>query len=322
VSARLRVIVTRTLPAATEAALRAAYDVTLNPDDHAFTPAEWAAAWAEAEAVVCTVADRLPAAVLPDGPRRTRLLANFGVGLDHIDRAAAARAGLTVTNTPGVLTEDTADLALALMLAVLRRMGEGERELRAGHWAGWRPTHLLGTRLSGRTLGIVGYGRIGAAVAARAHHGFGMPIRWYAPRGPGAGIAPLGERVGSLAELVATCDVLSLHCPATPESRGMIDAGVLEAARPGLVLINTARGDVVDEPALVQALRSGRLGGAGLDVYAREPEVPAELLSLPNVVLLPHLGSATRESREAMGARVLANLAAFAAGRPLPDRVG
>jgi lactate dehydrogenase-like 2-hydroxyacid dehydrogenase len=313
--------VTRRLPARIAAALRVAYDAELNIDDTPWTPADFARAWDAADAVVCTVSDRIDAAVLPTAPVRTKLLANFGVGINHIARDAAAAAGITVTNTPDVLTDDTADLAIALMLGVLRRLTEGERELREGRWTGWRPTHHLGRRLTGRTLGIVGYGRIGQAVAHRAHFGFGMPVQWYAPRPPRADGPLLGRRADSLEALLGSCDVISLHCPASPETHHLIDGARLRQMKPGAVLINTARGDVVDEAALIAALTDGTLSAAGLDVYEREPTVPRALLELPNVVLLPHLGSATIESREAMGERVLANLAAFFSGQSLPDRV-
>ena len=299
----------------------ATYDAVLNDTDTPWTREDFARAWAAADAVVCTVSDRIGADVLPPAPARTKLLANFGVGYNHIALDAARAADMLVTNTPDVLTDDTADLAIALMLATLRRLREGERELREGRWTGWRPTHHLGRRLSGKTLGIIGYGRIGQAVAQRAHHGFGMPVLWWAPRPPRTGDTRVGRRVDSLDELLATSDVVSLHCPASVETRHLLNADRLAQLRPGAVLINTARGDVVDEAALIDALQAGRLAAAGLDVYEREPMVPAALLALPNVVLLPHLGSATIESREAMGERVLANLQAFFATGVVPDRV-
>ncbi len=320
-TSRPRVLVTRRLPARIEDVLGDAYDVVLNPDDRPWTAGDFAAAWTSADAVVCTLTDRLGAEVFPHGPARVRLLANFGVGVNHIALDAAARAGMTVTNTPGVLTDDTADLTMALMLGVLRRLGEGERELRAGRWTGWRPTHHLGRRLTGRTLGIVGYGRIGQAVAHRAHFGFGMPVRWYAPRPPRHDGTLLGERADTLEDLLATADVVSLHCPATPETRHLMNGERLARLKPGAVLINTARGDVIDEQALIDALRAGAIAGAGLDVYEREPAIPEALLGMEQVVLLPHLGSATIESREAMGERVVANLAAFFAGSTPPDLV-
>lgn len=312
--------VTRRLPAAVEQALRAEFDVRQREDDTALDAAALATAFREADAILCTVTDRLTAEIFAVEPRRVKVVANFGVGVNHIDLDAARRAGVAVTNTPDVLTDDTADLALLLMLAVLRRAGEGERELRAGRWSGWRPTHLLGARLSGKTLGIVGLGRIGMAVAQRASAGFGMRVlAWSrsAPRGAEPGV----DRVPTLEALLPQVDVLSLHCPSTPATRHLIGAAQLSALPAHAVLINTARGDVVDEAALVAALEAGRIAGAGLDVFEREPAVHPGLLARENVVLLPHLGSATRETREAMGFRALANLRAFFAGVIPGDRV-
>jgi lactate dehydrogenase-like 2-hydroxyacid dehydrogenase len=286
------------------------------------TAAELTNALATADAVLCTVSDAVDGRVIRDAaPLRARILANFGVGYNHIDVDAARERGLVVTNTPGVLTEDTADVAIALMLMAARRLGEGERQLRAGQWPGWSPTHLLGTSLTGKTLGIVGFGRIGRAVARRAHFGFGMRVR-YVSRTPSADESEVGAtRSPSLDALLAESDVVSLHCPATAETRQLIDASALKRMRRDAVLVNTARGDVVDATALAAALRDGTIGAAGLDVYEGEPRVPAELLALENVVLLPHLGSATQETRRAMGERALANLVAFFDGRAPADRV-
>jgi lactate dehydrogenase-like 2-hydroxyacid dehydrogenase len=319
---RPTVTVTRRLPPAVEAALTAEFDARLNEPDQPLDEAALRSAFEESDAVLPTVSDRIGAELFP-APRRARIIANFGVGTDHIDLRAAAQAGLAVTNTPGVLTDCTADLTLALMLAVMRRLGEAERELRAGAWTGWRPTHMLGTRVTGKTLGIVGFGRIGRAVARRAHHGFGMRILFHTPETPSPEeCAALGaEPRDSLERLLEECDVVSIHCPATPETRHLIDAARLERMKPGAFLVNTARGDVVDEAALVALLRKGRPAGAGLDVYEREPVVEAGLLELPNVVLLPHIGSASVETRTDMGMRALGNLRAFFAGREPPDRV-
>jgi lactate dehydrogenase-like 2-hydroxyacid dehydrogenase len=221
-----------------------------------------------------------------------------------------------------VLTEDTADVALALMLMAARRLGEGERELRAGRWAGWRPTHLLGRSLHGRTLGVVGFGRIGQATARRARHGLGMRVLYLNPSPRDEDARALGaERCATLEALLAASDVVSLHCPATPETRHLIDAAALARMKRGAILVNTARGDVVDEGALAAALADGTIAAAGLDVYEGEPRVHPALLALENVVLLPHLGSATEETRRAMGERALANLEAFFDGRDPPDRV-
>jgi lactate dehydrogenase-like 2-hydroxyacid dehydrogenase len=317
------VIVTRALPRAVEEALATEFRVRLNPEDRQFSPGELSTALAEADAVLCTITDPLTPGVLATRPCRTRILANFGVGVNHIDLGAAAVAGLVVTNTPGVLTECTADLTIALLLMVLRRLGEGERELRAGRWTGWRPTHLLGQRVSGRTLGLVGFGRIGRAVGRRARLGFGMRVLATGPTAPppdtleGAGV----EWKPTLGALLAEADIVSLHCPLEAATRGLIGRDALGTMRPGSVLLNTARGGLVDEAALVEALRTGHLAGAGLDVFEGEPTVLPALTGLENVVLLPHLGSATMETRVAMGMRALENLRAWARGERPPDLV-
>jgi lactate dehydrogenase-like 2-hydroxyacid dehydrogenase len=277
---------------------------------------------AEFDVICPSVCDRIDAAVLAGGDR-VRLLANFGVGIDHIDVAAAKERSVAVTNTPGVLTDATADIAMTLLLMSARRAGEGERELRAGLWDGWRPIHMLGASLKGKTLGLVGFGRIAQATARRARHGFSMNIAYYARREAEAAVA---EELGAtfypdLAGLLAASDFVSLHVPGGAETEGLIDSAAIAAMKPGAHLINTARGSVVDHDALAAALRSGLLGGAGLDVYPAEPEVPAELLEIENVVLLPHLGSATVETRTAMGEKAMANVVAWAEGRELPDRV-
>jgi lactate dehydrogenase-like 2-hydroxyacid dehydrogenase len=278
----------------------------------------------EAEIVLCTLTDDLSRRTFDlAGNARVRLLANFGVGFNHIDLAAAREAGIAVTNTPGVLTEDTADLTMLLILAVARRVSEGERELRAGKWTGWRPTHLLGTRVTGKTLGIVGFGRIGQAVATRAHHGFGMRVRYHSRRRADQ----VTERTTgatnaeSLEALLHESDFVSLHCPATPETRHLMNSKTLGAMQRHAFLVNTARGDVIDETALITALDNGVIAGAALDVYEGEPRVSKELVSRDDVVLLPHIGSATEESRVAMGRRAIANIDAFVLHRDLPDRL-
>ena len=270
-----------------------------------------------------TVTDRLGPEAFDVPEARARILANYGVGYSHICEPAARDLGMTVTNTPDVLSECTADLAMMLMLMVARRAGEGERELRAGAWTGWRPTHLVGTKVSGKTLGIVGYGRIGQEVARRAHHGFDMSILVHSRSlvDPDA-LARCGARqVESLEELLPRCDFVSLHCPGSAANRHLIDAARLDLMRPDAFLVNTARGEVIDERALIDALTFGTIGGAALDVFDGEPRVAPDLMHCDNLVMLPHLGSATRESREAMGFRVLDNLGDFFAGRPPRDRV-
>ncbi len=308
--------------------MAADFDVELNATDVPSTAASLARALRDADAVLCTITDPLPATLLAARPRRARILANFGVGHGHIDLAAARAAGLVVTNTPGVLTSDTADLTMTLLLSTARRAGEGERMVRSGSWSGWRPTQLLGTRVTGKTLGIVGFGRIGRAVAQRARLGFGMRILVWSPslaRAAATGEAlNLGPDVvcsSSLDQLLAASDFVSLHCPANADTRHLINAARLARLRPHAILVNTSRGDVVDERALVQALAAGRIAGAGLDVYEHEPALSAELLAMERVVLLPHIGSATVETRGAMGERAVANLRAFFRGEEPPDRV-
>lgn len=316
----MRVLVTRRWPDAVERALAQRFEVVLNDTDRPLSQAELATAMAEFDVLAPTVSDRIDAAVIAGG-HRVKLIANYGVGFDHIDVAAARAKGIAVTNTPGVLTDATADLALTLMLMAARRAGEGERELRSGKWTGWRPTHLIGSALRGKVLGVVGFGRIGVATAERARHGFGMKIAYYA-RGPKPEAAALeAEYCPDLKGLLARSDFVSLHVPGGSDTANLIDADALAAMKPGSYLINTARGSVVDHDALAKALKSGHLAGAGLDVYPHEPQVPAALLDLENVVLLPHLGSANAETREAMGRRALANIEAFAKGEALPDPV-
>jgi lactate dehydrogenase-like 2-hydroxyacid dehydrogenase len=251
------------------------------------------------------------------------MLANFGVGFNHIDIDAAKARGLSVSNTPDVLTEATADLAMTLLLMVSRRAGEGERHVRCAAWTGWRPTHMLGTQVSGKTLGLVGMGRIARAVAQRAHHGFGMGVIFHDPYPPSpAEAAALGaEARPSLDQVLEEADFVSLHCPATPDTHHLMNRERLARMRRSAFLINTARGDVVDEAALIEALSDGTIAGAGLDVYEREPQISPELLTMENVVLLPHLGSATQETRIAMGRRAAENLRLFFSGAPLRDRV-
>ena len=256
-------------------------------------------------------------------PRRAGLVANFGVGFNNIDIEAAKARGIAVSNTPDVLTDATADLAMTLLLMVARRTGEGERHLRGGQWTGWRPTHMLGTHVTGKTLGLVGMGRIARAVAQRAHHGFGMRIIYHDPFPPPPDVARRSgaEPRADAREVLREADFVSLHCPATPETRHLMNRDRLALMRPDAFLVNTARGDVVDEAALVEALSAKRIAGAGLDVFEQEPQVTQALAAMDNVVLLPHLGSATTETRVAMGMRAFENLQLFFAGQPLRDRV-
>ena len=320
---RPRVFVVRRLPEPIERELEARYDAHLNATDETYPVATLVDAAKHYDAIVPTVVDNVPRAVFDAQGRRTRIIANYGVGFDRIDLAAAREHGVVVTNTPGALTEDTADLAMMLILAAARRTSEAERQLRAGEWEGWRPTHMLGTRVNGATLGIIGFGRIGAAVARRAHRGFGMRVLFVAPREADArSVAESNaERCATVEELLSRSDIVSLHAPARAETRHMINAARIAHVRRGSILVNTARGDLVDEAALCDALETRHLAAAGLDVFEGEPRVSARLRSLDNVVLLPHVGSATTASRVAMGERVLANLAAFFSGNAPPDRI-
>ncbi len=322
-SSRTRIVLSRRWPGRIEALLEEDYEVWRNDHDQPMSAAAMRQALRRADGFCPTVTDRMDAGVLRVPSPRTRILANFGVGFEHIDLDAARRSGIVVTNTPDVLTDCTADLTMALILATARGVASGDRMLRAGDWAGWRPTHIPGVRVSGKTLGLVGFGRIGRAVARRAGLGFGMRVRVLDPRPPADEEArDLGVEVcADLDDLLETSDFVSLHCPVTPKTERMIGQSQFRRMRPGAILINTARGALVDERALAGALRSKRLAAAGLDVYAREPEVPAELREIGRVVLLPHLGSATQETREAMGMRVKENLDRFFAGEEPPDRV-
>jgi glyoxylate reductase len=313
----MKVIVTRRLPDAVEAQLAARFDAELNPKDEVFDRARLAEAMRRCDVLAPSVGDSVDGPLIAAAGEHLRLIANFGAGTDNIDLEAARARGIAVTNTPGVLTEDTADLVIALILMALRGLGSGERNLRSGRWRGWGPTDQLGRSLGGRTLGIVGMGRIGSAVALRAR-AFGMAIHYHNRRPvPGAEARFWPD----LDDMLARMDVVSLNAPYGAETHHLIDWRRLALMKPDSWLINAARGGLIDQEALVEALAGRRIAGAGLDVYPDEPEVHPRLLDLPNVVLLPHLGSATLEGRTAMGEKVLANIVAFAEGRQLPDRV-
>lgn len=316
------IVVTRRWPQSVEnELLRRHPQARLNVDDVPLGPDGLRAALQEAEVVLPTVSDQLPAELF-GGELRTRFLGNFGVGYNNIDVEAAAKAGIVVTNTPGVLTDTTADTAMTLLLMVARRAGEGEREVRSGNWTGWRPTHMMGADVTGKTLGVLGMGRIGVAVARRGHFGFGMPVVFYdsAEIVREHGI-PGARRVGTIEEVLETADFVSLHMPGGGENSHLMNKARLARMKPTAFLVNSARGDIVDSDALAEALRCGTIAGAGLDVYEGEPDVPKGLLELDNAVLLPHLGSATLETRTAMGMLVLDNLQAFLEGREPPCRV-
>ena len=321
--ARPRVIITRKWPEAVEAQLKERYDVKLNEHDQPFSDAQLKEALQNADAVCPTVTDKMTAEILNVSNRRAKILGNFGVGFNHIDVEAAKSNGIIVTNTPEVLTDATADLTMTLLLMVARRAGEGERHVRGGHWTGWRPTHMMGAHITGKTLGLIGMGRIARAVAKRAHHGFDMKVIFHDPYPPKPEDAKaLGaEGRDSVEDVLKESHFVSIHTPGGASTYHLLDAKRLGLMQPHAFIINSARGDIIDEKALVEALRSGKIAGAALDVYEEEPKVSAELLEMENVVTLPHLGSATVETRIAMGERALQNLEAFFAGKEPPDRV-
>lgn len=315
------IIVTRTWPETAQQSLKALGQTQLNSDNRPFTQKQLKDAFKTADIVCATVTDAITKSVIGSSPR-TKLIANFGVGFNHIDLAAARAAGIVVTNTPGVLTAATAEIAMTLLLMAARRTAEGDRLVRAGLWEGWHPTHMLSTQVSNKTLGIVGMGRIGLAVARQARHGFGMKILYSGnSRKDQACEAELNARNVDMDTLLQQSDFISLHCPATPDTRHLIDQQALDAMQPHAFLINTARGEIVDQNALIQALKEKRIAGAGLDVYENEPNISPSLLNLENVVLLPHMGSNTIETRDAMGRCAVENVTAFIEGEELPNPV-
>ena len=317
------VLVTRRWPETVEAQLARDYDVTLNKADKPLSPADFREALTCFDAVLPTVTDKIGADAMDVSRPQTKIIGNYGVGYSHIDEDSVRGLGVTVTNTPDVLSECTADIAMTLMLMVARRAGAGEREVREGRWTGWRPTHLVGTKVSGKTLGIIGFGRIGQEMAKRAHHGFGMKIvvQNRSKVAPDVLAKCNAVQVDTLEDLLPECDFVSLHCPGGTANRHLINSRRLDLMKPGAFLINTARGEVIDEWALTQALMYDTIGGAALDVFDGEPRIAPDLMQCDNLVMLPHLGSATREAREAMGFRVLDNLADFFSGRDPRDRV-
>jgi D-3-phosphoglycerate dehydrogenase len=318
-----KVIVTRRWPEKVEQALKEHFDVELNAEDKPFTAADLKDAVTRADALFSTVTDKIDADVLATEPKRCRLVSNFAVGFNNIDTNAAKEHGIVVTNTPDVLTHATADLAMTLLLMVARRAGEGERHVRSKSWTGWRPTHMMGAHVTGKTLGLIGIGRIGGAVAKKASRGFDMNVIAYDPYPPEqARLDELGvSMVDSLDDIFTQSDFVSIHCPATPENHHLVNADRLASMKPTAFVINSARGDIIDEKALVNALARGEIAGAGLDVFEQEPKVSEDLLTMENTVLLPHLGSATTETREAMGFRVLENAKAFFNNQAPRDRV-
>jgi glyoxylate reductase len=316
------VVVTRKLPDAIETRMMELFDARLNIDDRPLTKAELIEAVKTADVLVPTVTDRIDAAILSQASPELRLIANFGAGVDHIDLATARQRGITVTNTPDVLTEDTADMTMALILAIPRRLAEGERLVRAGRWTGWGPTFMLGRRIWGKRLGIIGMGRIGQAVARRAK-GFGLSVHYHNRKRAHPDVEHELEVTywESLDQMLARMDVVSIHCPHTPATYHLLSARRLKLLQPHAYVVNTARGEVVDEAALTRMLQRGEIAGAGLDVFEHEPAVNPKLLELDNVVLLPHLGSATLEGRIDMGEKVLINIKTHIDGHHPPDRV-
>jgi len=319
-----KVIITRQWPEEAEARAKELFDVQLSEDDHKMSVEELKEAIRTADAVCPTVSDfQINSEILDVEDRKCKILGNFGVGFNNINTDAAKAAGVVVTNTPGVLTDCTADIAMTLLLMVARRAGEGERHVRTKEWDGWRPTHMLATKVTGKKLGFVGFGRIAQAVAHKAHFGFGMEIIFYDPYPPSEEVKKKfnARQCDSVEEVIKDVDFVTLHCPGGGSNINLMNAERLGMMNKSAFLINTARGDVVDEQALVKALKNGTIAGAGLDVYAKEPTVTEDLLSMENVVLFPHLGSASTETRVAMGMCALDNVEAFFAGEEPPNRV-
>jgi len=303
-----RILLTRPLPARVIAAAEAAFEVETRESTAVMKPAEMRAALALYDGVLATLGDDFSAEIFGTGAHRCKIISNFGVGYNHIDAAAARACGITVTNTPGAVTDATADIGVTLMLMSARRAGEGERIVRAGKWDGWHPTQLLGTHVSGKTAGIIGMGRIGTAIARRCHYGFGMDVLYTARSDKDV---PFPATRLPLDEVLARADISILCVPGGADTRHMIDAAALAMMPPHAHLINVARGDIIDEAALITALQNGQIAGAGLDVYEHEPKVPAALIAMENVTLLPHMGTGTLEVRERIGMLATENLRAF-----------
>jgi glyoxylate reductase len=316
------VIVTRKLPDVVETRMMELFDAKLNHDDAPMGRAALVEAVQSCEVLVPTVTDRIDAALLARAGDQLKLIANYGTGVDNIDVEAAYKRGITVTNTPGVLTEDTADMVMALILAVSRRLVEGERLARSGEWTGWAPTAMLGHRIHGKRLGILGMGRIGSAVARRAK-GFGLAVHYHNRRRVHETLESELEATywESLDQMLARVDILSINCPHTPATYHLLSARRLKLLRPHAIVVNCSRGEVIDEPALTRMLRNKEIAGAGLDVFEHEPQINPKLLALDNVVLLPHMGSATMEGRHDMGEKVVINIKTYADGHRPPDRV-
>jgi len=318
-----KILVSRRWPEAVETAMVEKYDVTFNIKDKPLSTNEFKDALSIYDAILPTVTDKISSEVFRVKNPRTKIFGNYGVGFSHIDIPAAKAAGITVSNTPDVLSDCTADITLTLMLMAARRAGEGEREVRSGNWEGWRPRHLIGTLITGKTLGIIGFGRIGREVAKRAHFGFGMKIvvQNRSKIGNDILIRTNAHQVDNIDELLETSDFISLHCPGGDDNHHLISTKQFKKMKNSAILINTARGEVVDDNALILALKSKEISAVGLDVFNNEPNINPELMKFENAILLPHLGSATQETREAMGFRVLDNIADFFEGKVPRDKV-
>ena len=319
---KTNIILTRRLPDTVETRMRELFNATLNQTDQPFSQEQLIQAVRTADVLVPTVTDSLSASVIEQAGPQLRLIASFGTGVDHIDVKAAREKGITVTNTPGVLSEDTADVAMSLILAVPRRIVQGDIKVRSGQWDGWSPTGMLGHRINGKRLGIIGMGSIGQAIARRAK-AFGMSIHYHNRKAVHPSIEAELEATywETIEQLLPRVDIISINCPSTPATHHLLNKERLSLLSPHSYLVNTGRGDVIDEMALIELLKENKIAGAGLDVYEHEPSIPSALIELPNVVLLPHIGSATIEGRHAMGDKVIINIQTFLDGHTPPDRV-
>ena len=320
---KFKILVTRKWPKKVEEKLLSTFDTTLNVEDKPLSEAELIEGMRSYDALLPTVTDPITDKIISAQDRKVKIIGNFGVGFNNIDIDSAKNNNVVVTNTPEVLTDCTADIAMLLMLGVARRGSEGEFHVRKKEWSGWRPTHMMGTKVTGKTLGLIGMGRIAQAMAHKSHFGFNMKIIFFDPYFDNAEVIKKfgATKLSSIDEVLSQADFISLHCPSTKETKGLINKETISKMKKSAYLINTARGDIVNESELVEALKEERIMGAGLDVYEKEPSVEKDLISLKNVFLLPHLGSATNETREAMGMRVFDNISAFFNNKEPLDRV-
>ena len=320
---KFKILVTRKWPKKVEEKLTATFDTTLNVEDKPLSESELIEAMSSYDALLPTVTDPITDKIISTNDRKVKIIGNFGVGFNNIDIDSAKSNNVVVTNTPEVLTDCTADIAMLLMLGVARRGSEGEFHVRKNEWTGWRPTHMMGTKVTGKTLGLIGMGRIAQAMAHKSHFGFNMKIIFFDPYFKNEDIIKKfnATKLNSIDEVLSEADFVSLHCPSTKETKGLINKQTISKMKPSAYLINTARGDIVNENELVEALKENKIMGAGLDVYEKEPKIHKDLVQLKNVFLLPHLGSATTETREAMGLRVFENINAFFNNKEPMDRV-